>query len=97
METACTPTPWLHSVGRPYLLGKSIEWKQRVRRLIPQPCSRPYLLGKSIEWKRLRAHVALFPLVTSPYLLGKSIEWKPGLCGFLHRPRPASLLVREIN
>uniref|UniRef100_B8HYV7 Uncharacterized protein n=1 Tax=Cyanothece sp. (strain PCC 7425 / ATCC 29141) TaxID=395961 RepID=B8HYV7_CYAP4 len=39
--------PW----KSPYLLGKSIEWKLGVVRLICNQDICPYLLGKSIEWK----------------------------------------------
>uniref|UniRef100_B8HYV9 Uncharacterized protein n=1 Tax=Cyanothece sp. (strain PCC 7425 / ATCC 29141) TaxID=395961 RepID=B8HYV9_CYAP4 len=53
METLGQLGICVHSPMGPYLLGKSIEWKQIYLYRHQQRKCRPYLLGKSIEWKLL--------------------------------------------
>ena len=52
METLSSLGHWDGHLNRPYLLGKSIEWKREPsHHQLLGFVESPYLLGKSIEWK----------------------------------------------
>gem|GEM_PF-5342288 len=76
METFVVPAALLHDLGRPYSLGKSVEWKLREEVTVGVSLYQsPYSLGKSVEWKQTSVEFHLWRF-WRPYSLGKSVEWK---------------------